>query len=94
MDAQFTFNFRLKAKHMLESGNEDTHAGKTISLQQEQQLLNAAITLFILALVAGVLGFGGMAGGLASIAQICFFVFIVLFLLSAVSHALRGRAPV
>jgi len=57
-------------------------------------MLSLAITLFILSVIAGILGFGGLAGGLTSIAQICFFVFIVLFLVSAVTSALRGRAPI
>ena len=54
-------------------------------------MLNLAITLFILALIAAVLGFGGMAGTLTGFAQIAFGVFIVLFLLSLVSHIVRGR---
>ena len=57
-------------------------------------MLNLAITLFILTIVAALLGFGGIAGSLAGIAKICFFVFLVLFLVSAVASALRGRAPV
>ena len=57
-------------------------------------MLRLAITLLILAVIAGVLGFGGLAGGLSSFAQIAFGVFIVLFLISAVMSALKGKAPV
>lgn len=60
---------------------------------QEISMLRLAITLFILALVAGVLGFGGIAGDLSNIAQLTFVVFIILFLISAVMAALRGRPP-
>ena len=54
-------------------------------------MLNIAITLFILAVIAGVLGFGGMMGTLAGFAKIAFGFFVVLFLLSLISHVVRGR---
>ena len=54
-------------------------------------MLNLAITLLILAIIAAVLGFGGMAGTLSGFAQIAFGIFVVLFLLSMVSHLVRGR---
>ena len=54
-------------------------------------MLNLAITLLVLAIVAAVLGFGGMAGTLSGFAQLAFGFFIVLFLLSLVSHLVRGR---
>jgi len=57
-------------------------------------MLQLAITLLVLALIAGLLGFGVIASGFANIAYILFFVFIVLFLISAVASALRGRPPV
>lgn len=57
-------------------------------------MLNLAITLLVLALIAAVLGFGGIAGSMVGIAKILFYVFIVLFLISAVVSALQGRAPV
>jgi uncharacterized membrane protein YtjA (UPF0391 family) len=53
-------------------------------------MLNLSITLFVLAIIAAVLGFGGMAGTLTGFAQIAFGIFIVLFLLSLVSHLVRG----
>ena len=57
-------------------------------------MLQLAIVLLLLALVAGALGFGGMMTSFASAAQILFYVFIVLFLISAVASALRRRPPV
>lgn len=57
-------------------------------------MLNLAITLLVLALIAAVLGFGGIAGSMVGIAKILFYVLIVLFLISAVVSALQGRAPV
>lgn len=61
---------------------------------RETKMLNLAITLLVLALIAAVLGFGGIAGSMVGIAKILFYVFIVLFLISAVVSALQGRAPV
>jgi uncharacterized membrane protein YtjA (UPF0391 family) len=57
-------------------------------------MLQLAITLLVLALIAALLGFGGLAGEFVGFAQILFFVFLVLFLISAVASALRGRPPV
>jgi uncharacterized membrane protein YtjA (UPF0391 family) len=56
-------------------------------------MLGWALTFLILALVAGFLGFFGLAGLSAGIAKILLFAFVVLFLISALSGALRGRAP-
>ena len=60
-------------------------------LKKDIDMLNLAITLFVLAVIAAVLGFGGMAGTLTGFAQIAFGIFVVLFLLSLVSHGFRGR---
>ena len=57
-------------------------------------MLQLAITLLILALIAAVLGFGGLAGTMVGLAKILFFVFIVLFAISAVMHFLSGRKAV
>ena len=57
-------------------------------------MLQLAIGLLVLALVAAVLGFGGLAGSFVGIAKILFFVFIVLFLISAVFGGVRGRGSV
>ncbi len=57
-------------------------------------MLQLAIFLFVLALIAAVFGFGGIAASFAGIAKILFVVFLVLFLVSALVSALNGRAPV
>lgn len=56
-------------------------------------MLRYAIIFLVIALIAGALGFGGIAAGAVEIARILFFVFIALFILAAVMHALKGRAP-
>lgn len=56
-------------------------------------MLGWALTFLILALIAGCLGFFGLTGLSAGIAKVMLFAFLVLFLISALSGALRGRAP-
>lgn len=56
-------------------------------------MLRWALTFFIIALIAGVLGFSGIAAGAVEIARILFVVFLALFILAAVVHALKGKAP-
>ena len=56
-------------------------------------MLGWALIFLVLALAAGFLGFFGLAGIAAGIAKIMLFGFVVLFLVSALSGALRGRAP-
>jgi len=56
-------------------------------------VLGWALIFLVLALAAGFLGFFGLAGIAAGIAKIMLFGFVVLFLVSALSGALRGRAP-
>lgn len=57
-------------------------------------MLRLAITMLILALLSAVFGFGGLAVEFAGVARILFIVFLALFAISAISSALRGRAPV
>jgi uncharacterized membrane protein YtjA (UPF0391 family) len=57
-------------------------------------MLQLALTMSVLALIAALLGFGGIATIFASNAQVLFFIFLVLFLVAAVASALRGRPPV
>jgi len=57
-------------------------------------MLNLAVTLLIIALIAAVLGFGGIAMASVELAKIVFFVAILLFLIAAVFGALGGRRPV
>lgn len=56
-------------------------------------MLRWALIFLVVALIAAFLGFGGLAGAAIDIAKILFFVFLVLFLVSAVLHLVRGRAP-
>lgn len=56
-------------------------------------MLGWALTFLIIALIAAALGFGGLAGTAVGIAKLLFVVFLVLFLVSAVVHVARGRAP-
>ncbi len=60
----------------------------------EPQMLNWALTFFILAIVAAVLGFGGIAAGAASIGKILFVLFLVLFAVSLIAGAGRRRSGV
>lgn len=41
-------------------------------------MLEAAVWMFVLALVAGLLGFGGVVGAAVGLAKIAFYVFLVL----------------
>lgn len=45
-------------------------------------MLGLAITLLIVALIAGALGFGGVAGASAGLAKVAFFIFIALAVLA------------
>ena len=56
-------------------------------------MLSWALTFLVVALIAGLLGFTSIAGAAMGVAKILFFVFLVLFLVSAVMHLVRGRAP-
>jgi uncharacterized membrane protein YtjA (UPF0391 family) len=53
------------------------------------QMLNWAVTFFIIALIAAVLGFTGIAVAAAGVAKILFVVFLVLFLVSLIAHTTR-----
>jgi uncharacterized membrane protein YtjA (UPF0391 family) len=54
-------------------------------------MLYYALVFLVVALFAGVLGFGLLAGLAMEIARILFFLFLVLFLVSLVTHGMRGR---
>jgi uncharacterized membrane protein YtjA (UPF0391 family) len=53
-------------------------------------MLNLAVTLLIIALIAAVLGFGGIAGTAVGLAKIVFFVALVLFLISLLFGGFGG----
>jgi uncharacterized membrane protein YtjA (UPF0391 family) len=59
--------------------------------QPEWPMLNWAVTFLVIALIAAVLGFTSIAGAAIGIAKILFYVFLILFLVSLVSHLVRGR---
>ena len=72
------------------SAKAKTRSPSWLTLPRYQQMLNYAITFFIIAIVAAFLGFSGIAGSAAGIAQILFFVFLVI----AVISFLNGRRGV
>ena len=53
-------------------------------------MLGLAVTLLIVALIAGILGFGGIAGAAVGMAKLVFFIAIVLFLVSLIFGGFRG----
>jgi uncharacterized membrane protein YtjA (UPF0391 family) len=56
-------------------------------------MLNAAITFFVIALVAFLLGATGFAGISMDIGRTLLFVFLVLAVISFVVSLVRGKAP-
>jgi uncharacterized membrane protein YtjA (UPF0391 family) len=56
-------------------------------------MLGLAVTLLIIALIAGVLGFGVIAGVAIEFAKIVFFIALVLFVISAIVGILQRRTP-
>jgi uncharacterized membrane protein YtjA (UPF0391 family) len=56
-------------------------------------MLQWALTFLVVALIAAVLGFGGIAAMSVELARMVFTVFIVLFVITAIMHLLRGKAP-
>lgn len=57
-------------------------------MRKEEPMLNWAIILFVVAIVAGLLGFTNIAGSAMQIAKILFFIFIIM----AVIFFITGRA--
>jgi uncharacterized membrane protein YtjA (UPF0391 family) len=55
-------------------------------------LLNWAIILLVVALVAAVFGFGGLAGTATSFATTLFWIALVLALVLFITNMLRGRS--
>ncbi len=47
-------------------------------------MLGAALSFFIVAIVAGLFGFGGIAAASAGIAKILFWIFLVGFIISLI----------
>jgi uncharacterized membrane protein YtjA (UPF0391 family) len=55
-------------------------------------LINWAIALLIVALVAAVFGFGGLAGTATNFATTLFWIALVLALVLFITNLLRGRS--
>lgn len=56
-------------------------------------MLQWALTFLVIALVAAVFGFTGIAALSVDLAKIIFGVFLVLFIVTAIMHLARGKAP-
>ena len=54
-------------------------------------MLQLAIALLVIALVAALLGFGGIAGSFIGVAKIVFVVFLILSVLAFLGYGTRGR---
>ncbi len=50
--------------------------------QEDLTMLQLAVLLLVIALLAGLFGFGGLAGSFVGLAKIVFFVFLILAVLS------------
>ena len=60
-------------------------------LREEITMLQLAVALLLIALVAAVLGFGGIAGSFVGLAKIVFIVFLILAVLAFFGVGTRGR---
>lgn len=56
-------------------------------------MLHWALSFLVIALIAAVLGFGGIAAVSIELAKTVFLVFIILFVITALVHLLKGKAP-
>jgi uncharacterized membrane protein YtjA (UPF0391 family) len=54
-------------------------------------MLQVAIALLVIALVAALLGFGGIAGSFIGVAKIVFVVFLILSVLAFLGYGTRSR---
>ena len=83
---------RAGARHLRGLQHPSSHAkarrsGKRLAVILD--MLNAAIVMFVLALVAALFGFGGIAASVAGLAKIAFFVFLILAILGFVRSAVK-----
>jgi uncharacterized membrane protein YtjA (UPF0391 family) len=69
------------------------HSLTEFNVKGKNIMLRWAITFLVLALIAAFLGFGGIAALSAEIGRLLFIVFILLFIIAALMHVLRGKAP-
>jgi uncharacterized membrane protein YtjA (UPF0391 family) len=76
-----------------ERGRNRSDCGEFTARQltmRSAHMLSLVITLLIIAIIAGILGFGGIAGAAVGIAKIIFFIALVLFVISLLTHGMRG----
>jgi uncharacterized membrane protein YtjA (UPF0391 family) len=62
-------------------------------MERRKKMIRAAITFFVLALIAMVLGAYGIAGLSMEIARILLFVFLALAVISFLGSLITGRSP-
>jgi uncharacterized membrane protein YtjA (UPF0391 family) len=74
------FFFALGATVVTAAGNSPSEPSG-FSLE-DLTMLQLAVFLLVVALLAGLLGFGGLAGSFIGLAKIVFFVFLILAVLS------------
>ena len=60
---------------------------------KENDMLRWAVIFFIVAIIAAIFGFGNISNAATDIARILFYVFLAIFLLSLVTHLMRGKGP-
>jgi uncharacterized membrane protein YtjA (UPF0391 family) len=71
------------------------HAGTLIALslhREVHEMLNLALTFFVIALIAAVLGFGGVAGMSADIGWLFAVLAVVVLVAGLFSHSIGGRS--
>jgi uncharacterized membrane protein YtjA (UPF0391 family) len=71
----------------MESGARGTSIARSLGAAERVRrrgsvMLELAITLFVIAIVAAILGFGGIAGSAAALAKLLFFIFLILAITS------------
>jgi uncharacterized membrane protein YtjA (UPF0391 family) len=74
----------------LRGEKSDDAVGTPLGLQCS--MLQAALALFLIAIVAALFGFGGLAAGAAGVAKIVMFVFLALAVVSLVIGLIRRPA--
>jgi uncharacterized membrane protein YtjA (UPF0391 family) len=57
--------------------------------KETAQMLNWALTFFIIAIIAAIFGFGGIAVAAAGVAKILFYLFLILFVVSLLAGLTR-----
>src|SRR5262249_2197880 len=90
---EFCCSRRGTTRIRLDRVRNRTGCGEFIARQLKMRsapMLSLVIALLLIALSAGIWGFGGIAGAAVGFAKIVFFVALVLFVISLLTHGLRG----